>query len=208
QNIADTYGLKRLAIAISNEHDKLLNQEKVWENFKQAEITLYERLKLASLNEQIDYMLKKRILEVPELSDEDPVLLLIVSEGGVPFFSHSFIEEKSFESHLFGGFLTTIDYFIKEMFSEGLDRAVFGDHTLLLKAIPPFFISYIFKGDSYYALKKIDYFINIIQKEDDIWKKLLRYFRANKSIQLKDVPLLDSLITEIFITKSIVSSEF
>jgi len=208
QNIADTYGLKRLAIAISNEHDKLLNQEKVWENFKQAEITLSERLKLASLNEQIDYMLKKRILEVPELSDEDPVLLLIVSEGGVPFFSHSFIEEKSFESHLFGGFLTTIDYFIKEMFSEGLDRAVFGDHTLLLKAIPPFFISYIFKGDSYYALKKIDYFINIIQKEDDIWKKLLRYFRANKSIQLKDVPLLDSLITEIFITKSIVSSEF
>ncbi len=77
-----------------------------------------------------------------------------------------------------------------------------------MKPIPPFFISYIFKGDSYYALQKLDYFIDHIQNEDYIWKKLLRYFQANQSIQLKDIPLLDSLITEIFITKSIVSSEF
>jgi len=130
------------------------------------------------------------------------VLLLIVSEGGVPFFSQSFIEDKSFESHLFGGFLTTIDYFIKEIFSEGLDRAIFGEYTLLMKSIPPFFISYIFKGNSYYALQKINNFTDIIQKDDYIWKKLLMYFQANQTIQLKDVPLLDSLITETFLTKN------
>jgi len=207
QNIAETYGLKRFAINISNEHDKLLNQVSIWENFKQSEVPLSKRLKLAGLNEQMDYMMKKRIIEAPKLSDEEPVLLLILSEGGIPFLSQSFIEDKSFASHLFGGFLTTINSFIREMFSEGLDRAVFGDYTLLMKSIPPFFISYIFKGNSYIALQKLDYFNDHIQKEDYIWKKLLKYFQANQSIQLKDVPLLESLITEIFIAKTIISSE-
>ena len=207
QKIAESYGIKRLAMKISYEHDELIKQSKMWENLKESEMSLSERWKLAGLSEQMENMVRKRMITVPELSNEEPVLLLIVSEGGVPFFSHSFIEDKSFESHLFGGFLTTIDYFIKEMFSEGLDRAVFGEHTLLMKAIPPFFISYIFKGDSYYALQKVDYFKNHLQKEDEIWQNLLESFQINKSIQLKDDPLLEALITEIFITKSIVFSD-
>jgi len=207
QKIAESYGIKRLAMKISYEHDELLKQSKIWESLKESKMPLSERWKLAGLNEQMEKMVKKRMIEIPKLSNEEPVLLLIVSEGGVPFFSHSFIEDKSFESHLFGGFLSTIDYFIKEMFSEGLDRAVFGDHTLLMKSIPPFFISYIFKGNSYYALQKVEYFIDHIQKEEDIWQNLLKFFQINQSIQLKDIPLLDSLITEIFIAKSIVSSE-
>lgn len=207
QKIAESYGIKRLAMKISNEHDELLKQSKMWENLKKSDMPLSERWKLAGLNEQMEKMVRKRMITVPELSNEEPVLLLIVSEGGIPFFSHSFIEDKSFESHLFGGFLTTIDYFIKEMFSEGLDRAIFGDYTLLMKSVPPFFISYIFKGDSYYALQKVDYFIDQIQEEDDIWQNLLNSHQVSKSIRLKDVPLLESLITEIFIAKSIVSSE-
>jgi len=202
QKIAESYGIKRLAMKISYEHDELLKQSKMWKNLKESEISMTERWKLAGLSEQMEKMVRKRRIEVPELSDEEPVLLLIVSEGGVPFFSQSFIEDKSFESHLFGGFLTTIDYFIKEIFSEGLDRAIFGEYTLLMKSIPPFFISYIFKGNSYYALQKINNFTDIIQKDDYIWKKLLMYFQANQTIQLKDVPLLDSLITETFLTKN------
>jgi hypothetical protein len=60
------------------------------------------------------------------------------------------------------------------MFSEGLDRAIFGEHTLLMKSLPPFFISYIFKGQSYYALQKLNMFIEKLEKKEDIWKKLLR----------------------------------
>jgi len=204
QKIAELYGIKRLAMKISYEHDELLKQSKMWENLKTSDISLSHRWKLAGLNEQMEKMVKKRMIEFPELSKEEPVFLLIVSEGGVPFFSHSFIEDKSFESHLFGGFLTTIDYFIKEMFSEGLDRAVFGDHTLLMKSIPPFFISYIFKGDSYYALQKLDYFNDHLQKEGEIWQNLLKAFQKNATIQLKDDPLLESLITETFIANNIV----
>ncbi len=207
QKIAESYGIKRLAMKISYEHDELLKQSKLWESLKESKMPLSERWKLAGLNEQMVKMVKKRMIEIPKLSNEEPVLLLIVSEGGVPFFSHSFIEDKSFGSHLFGGFLSTIDYFIKEMFSEGLDRAVFGEHTLLMKSIPPFFISYIFKGDSYYALQKLDYFKDHLQKDEDIWKKLLRYKQVNESINLRDMHVLESLIADIFIAKSIISSD-
>jgi len=206
QKIAESNGIKRLAMKISQEHDELIEQRKVWEQLKESEASLSERWELAGLNKQIESMVRRRMIEVPELSDEEPVLLLIVSEGGIPFFSQSFTKNKSFESHLFGGFLTTIDYFIKEMFSEGLDRAVFGDYTLLMKSVPPFFISYIFKGNSYYALQKLDYFETHIQKEEEIWQNLLNFFQKNKTIQLNDIPLFDSLITKAFLTKNLVIS--
>ncbi len=207
QKIAETYGIKRLAKQISHEHDELIKKQNIWENLKASNVSLSERWKLAGLKEQMDNLVRKRRFEVPEISDEEPVLLLILSEGGTPLFSHSFIEEKSYESHLFGGFLTTIDYFIREIFSEGLDRAIFGEYTLLLKSTPPFFISYIFKGDSYHALQKLNYFIDHIQKQGDIWQNLLGYFKINQTVYLKDIPLLDSLITETFITKRAAFSE-
>lgn len=98
------------------------------------------------------------------------------------------------------------DYFIKELFSEGLDRAIFGEDTLLMKSTPLFFISYISKGNTYYALQKINAFIENIQKDENIWKKLLKYYQANRSIQLGEIPLLESLISERFLTNRLVIS--
>ncbi|MFX0012471.1 MAG: tetratricopeptide repeat protein [Candidatus Hermodarchaeota archaeon] len=199
QKIAEKYGIKHLAMKISREHDELLKQIKIWKNLKESEAPLSERLKQAGLDGDIRHMIRKQMVEDSKLSDEDPVLLLIISEGGIPLFSHSFIEEKSIDSEIFSGFLTTIDYFIKEMFSEGLDRAIFGEHTLLMKSIPPFIISYIFKGDSYYALQKTDRFIEHVQTEGNIWQKLLKYSEISQVVYLKDIPSLEYLITETFI---------
>ncbi|MFX0178440.1 MAG: hypothetical protein ACFE85_19670, partial [Candidatus Hodarchaeota archaeon] len=207
QKIAESYNMKRLAMKISFEHDELLKQLKLWEKLKESGASLSERWKFAGLSDQMEKMVRRRKIELPELSDEKPILLLIVSEGGRALFSHSFIEDKSFESHLFGGFLTTIDYFIREMFSEGLDRAIFGEYTLLMKSIPPFFISYIFKGNSYYALQKINYFIEHIQKENIIWQKINEYFQESQTFRLKDIPLLESIINETFITKKAAVSD-
>ncbi|MFX1469147.1 MAG: hypothetical protein ACFFB8_10825, partial [Promethearchaeota archaeon] len=208
ERIAESYGMKRLAMKISYEHDKILRQTKMWENLKTSEVSLSERFEFSGLNEQMENMVKRRMIQVPEISEEEPMLLLIVSEGGIPLFSHTFTQEKYFESHLFSGFLTTIDTFIREMFSEGLDRAIFGEYALLMKSIPPFFISYIFKGNSYHALQKINHFIDHIQKEDIIWQKLLKSFQINQIVHLEDIPSLEPLIKEIFITKSIEFSEF
>ncbi len=207
QKIAESYGIKRLAMKISYEHDELLRQIKIWENLKESEVSLSERWKLAGLNEQMESLVRKRMIAVPETSEENPITILIITEGGTPLFSHSFIEEKEFESYLFSGFLTTIDYFMKEFFSEGLDRFIFGHYTLLMKSVAPFFICYVFKGESYYALQRIKYFIENVQKEG-IWQNLIKLFQTNRSIHLKDIPLLESLITETFITKNVALNEF
>ncbi len=208
QKIAEKQGMHRLAAKISIEHDELLQKLNIWENLKESKEVLSKRIQLAKLSEQIENMVQKHREEDLEISEEEPFTILIVTEGGTSLFSHSFIKEKTFESHLFSGFLTTMDYFIREMFSERFDRAKFGEYTLLVKSIPPFFVTYIFKGDSYYALQKINYFIDHIQKEESIWQNLMKSYKINKTIHIKEIPLLESLIIDIFVKKNIVLKAF
>jgi hypothetical protein len=203
QKIAEMYGLKRLAMKISYEHDELLKQIKLWDNYKELEVSLSERLKLAGLNEQIEYITKKRMIEVPELSDEEPILLLIVSEGGIPVFTQSFISDKSFEDHLFGGFFTAINTFINEMFSEGLDRASFGEHTLLMNSIPPFLMCYVYKGQSYSAQKRVNSFIRELKSYKEDWEKIEKFYQTNRKIKTEDIPSLETLINKVFIEKTL-----
>ena len=205
QNIAESYGIKRLAMKISYEHDILLKQTKIWEKLKETKSSIAERWKLADLNEHINDLVKKRMVATPELSNEEPILLLIISEGGIPFFSHLFEKEMELESHLLGGFLTTIDYFIKETFSEGLNRASFGEHTLIMEAISPFLICYIYKGASYYALQRVKSFIEKIQNNKKVWEILEKFYQSNRIIQKEDIPSLNMMVSKIFIEKNIPS---
>jgi len=175
----------------------------MWENLKESKASLNERMELAHLNEQMENMIRKRAIEVPELSDEEPVFFLIVSEGGRPIFSQSFIEDQKFEDHLLGGFLSAINSFIGEMFSEGLDRVSFGEHTLIMTPVPPFFMCYVFKGQSYSAQHRIRYFIDKIQNDEPVWQTFNKFNQVNREIQLKDIPSLEPLINEIFIRKTI-----
>ena len=203
QQIAEKFGLKLLAMKISNEHDKLLKQLSMWENLKESKASLNERMELAQLNEQMENMIRKRAIEVPELSDEEPVFILIVSEGGRPIFSQSFIKDQKFEDHLLGGFLSAINSFIGEMFSEGLDRVSFGEHTLLVNPVPPFFMCYLFKGQSYSAQHRIRYFIDKIRNDEPVWQTFNKFNQVSREIHLKDIPSLEPLINEIFIRKTI-----
>jgi hypothetical protein len=146
-------------------------------------------------------MTKKRIIENPELLEEQPIFLLILSEGGVPVYSHWFIRESDLGDHLFGGFLSSINAFIKDAFSEGLDRASFGQYKLLMKSIAPFLICYIFKGPSYYALQRANLFIEKMLIQKETWQKLENFYRTNRIVQKNDISSLEPLITEIFIEK-------
>lgn len=207
QKIAENYKLARLARKISDERDELLKQMTMWENMDKSEVSLSERLKLTGLNVQMENMVKKRAIVNPELSDEEPIHLLIVSEGGTLFFSQSFVEDQSFEDDLFGSFFTAINSFITEKFSKGLDRASFGEYTLLMSSLSPFLMCYIYKGQSYSAQKRIKAFIDKIRNDIHIWDTFEKFYRVNQEIQLNDVPSLEPLIQEIFIDKTEVITE-
>jgi tetratricopeptide (TPR) repeat protein len=199
QKIAESKGIRRLAIKISYEHDKLIEQLNVWNSLKESETPIPERWKLAGLKEQMEIMKKKGLGELPDILDEKPVFLLVVSEGGVPIFSQSFSSDTSFKEHLFGGFFTTINRFITENFSEGLDRASFGNYTLLMNAISPFLIVYIYKGQSYSAQKRLSLFLDKIRHNVDTWDSFKKFYETNREVEIKDIPNLESLIKETFL---------
>lgn len=201
QKIAESYELKKLAMIISHEHDNLLKELHKWKILSESNASLAERIELARLDDQMTTMLKKRTFEVPKISNEDPVMILILTEGGNLLYSQKFMEDFSFEDDILGGFLTTVNYIISEVFSEGLDRAVFGQYTLLMLPLQSFLLCYIFKGASYYAHLKIKSFLNSIQNDNIIWQSLQNFFQKSKSVPLHSIPSLDSLITEIFVEK-------
>jgi hypothetical protein len=91
-------------------------------------------------------MIQKRIIEIPELFEEDSLLLLIVTEGGIPALSHTFSTDWKFSNELFSGILTSFDSISRAVFFEGLDRAKFGDYTILISPFSNFLICYLFKG--------------------------------------------------------------
>ncbi|MHA1931450.1 MAG: tetratricopeptide repeat protein [Promethearchaeota archaeon] len=199
QQIADDHGLQKLALSISREHDKLLDQLDIWENLSQSKTPISERLKLASMDEVIGYLKENRALESTEPISETPMMLLILSEGGVMTFSYPFESESNFDEEIFGSFLTAFNSFSDEFFSKGLDRAKFGEDMLLMQSVDTFLVCYLFKGETYFAIKKLSKFAEDIQNNANIWKTLNNYSKINQIVEIKDVPPLGSLITEIFI---------
>jgi len=201
QQIADSHDLKLLAREISHEHDELLDQLGELESYKKQKMTISERMTLASLGETMDLMQGKRELNAPKPADEKPVLLLILTNGGVLIFSHSFVDEWSFDSELFGGFLTAINSISDEVFSEGLDRVKFGKHTVLMEPLANFSVCYLYKGQTYLAKQKIAEFTKIIHEDASIEQILEKFEKTSQVIEIKDFPFLKPLITQIFIKR-------
>ncbi|MHA2391534.1 MAG: tetratricopeptide repeat protein [Promethearchaeota archaeon] len=203
QNIADKYHINRLALKISTEHDELLKQLNKWEEIKESNTSLEERVKLASLHEQMHRMIHKGAIEPIEITHEEPVVLVVVSESGVPIFSQSFDVEWDFEDHLLGGFLSAINSFSDEMFAQGLDRATFGQYNLLMKLISPFMVCYLYKGSTYIASHRIRHFIEKIQKDPYVWETFNKFLKTSQLVELKDIPSIKPLINDLFIERSI-----
>jgi tetratricopeptide (TPR) repeat protein len=201
QNIAENHGFQLLAQEISGEHDKLLDQMDKWEEFKKFNAPLSDRMALASLNESVELIQRRRVINVPELVYEEPVFLLIMGEGGILLFSYQFTDEVKVDDEIFGGFLSAITSFSDEVFSEGLDRAKFGTYTVLMKNIAEFSFSYVLKGQTYLAKKKLSDFVENFQKNTSMMQILEKSSQTSQVIEIKDFPFLEGFIKGIFTNK-------
>jgi tetratricopeptide (TPR) repeat protein len=198
EQIAEDHGLQLLAREISKEHDKLLNQLDKWETLKNNDASISERISLAELNNSIDLIQGKRPIKAPELVNEDSVMLLIIAEGGTLLFSYSFSDELKVDDDVFGSFLSAFTTFSNEIFSEGLDRAKFGQFTVLLDTADTFSICYLFKGQTYIAKKKLSDFTESLQSNTSIMQTLNKYNQINQVMEIKDFPFLEGFINRIF----------
>jgi len=201
QIIAEKYGLNNLAIKISNENDELVKNLTIWEKMQSENASINERLDKINIDKQINSMLHKIGFEEPEIHDEDPVLVMIMSESGISLYTKIFDEQWSVNQELFSGFLSAFNSFSDEIFSKGFDRAVFGDYSILMKHISPFMISYIFLGQSYLAKQRFSKFTENIKKTETIINKLNHSMNTGLVLKSRDVPNLEDLMSEIFISK-------
>lgn len=197
QHIANKYHLDRLAVKISAEHDELLKQLNKWEGIKESDTTLSDRMKLANLSEQMDRLIHNEALELPELTDEEPIVLTIISKSGISYFNHSFRQDWDFES-IFSSFMSAFNIFSSEIFSESIDRIKIGENLILINPIDTFLVVYVIKGQSYPGLQKLHLFSKAIKENTKIWTRLKNSTQTGEVLTLSNPPSLGTVINEIF----------
>jgi len=94
QQIAERWEFNLLATKISAEHNKLLNQQSMWENLKDTEISLTERIKLAGLDKQMSQLLSKSSTFATQVKEEEITIhrerkICIVCKGAVLGFMYT-----------------------------------------------------------------------------------------------------------------------
>jgi tetratricopeptide (TPR) repeat protein len=200
--IAQEKGLTRLAMKVSSEYDYYFEEKEMWEEFTDKQPPIGERLSHTRLEETILRMIKKRAVEPPTTIDEEPVLLLVVSEIGIPMFSQYFGPETQINDYLIGGFLTAINAFMKEAFATGgsIERIKHQEYTLVLHFKKTLGFCYVFKGPSYQAMNKFSDFIQLIESET--YSKVIEALVDSKSsqkISSAHKTILEKLAKEIFL---------
>ena len=192
ERIADEHGLHLLARTISNEHDKVLQQLD-----KLIKAPVSERLKLLELDKTLDHMMGKQMMEPPELVEEEPILLIIMSKSGNSYFSHTFTENFD-HGDLFSSFISAFNTFSSEIFSKSIDRIKIGENIIFIKPVDPFLACYVSKGQSYLAIKKLNRFSDSIKAESEIWERLNQAAKTSQELDLKNPPLLGAVVNDIF----------
>ncbi|MFX0050611.1 MAG: tetratricopeptide repeat protein [Candidatus Hodarchaeota archaeon] len=198
QQIAEEKGLQKLAMTVSGEYDLLLDQLSKWTDLIDQNVPMIEKLELAELEGMVTRIVRKKA-EVPEFTEEEPALFLILSNVGELKYSKQFVSEEILDDKVIGDLMTAINNFVQEAFSAtgSIERVKHKEHTLLLKPINPFLCCYVFKGQSYSALQKLDEFIGFMKESRALWNLVTAPIEIE--ISTSDKQEIDELVNEIFL---------
>lgn len=173
QAAAEEKELGKWARMVSTKFDAALEQVQQWENLSLEDASFEERWAMAEIDQALERMRLLKAEDAPSLPQEDPVMLLLLHESGLSLFSKPF-RDSLLDDQLIGGMITAIVGFSKEAFSTSgsLERIRHQDYTLLIKPSEPLLFCYVFRGQSYTAIEKLDTFMRKISMSDEVWHKL------------------------------------
>ncbi|MFX1457201.1 MAG: hypothetical protein ACFFDB_17690, partial [Promethearchaeota archaeon] len=200
QRVAELYNLKRTAQKISSEYDNYFAKLSEWERLKEEEASISERIKLAEVENVLERLQRKRVIDPPELVEEEPIVLLIIDKTGISYFNYSFIENWDFE-WLFSSFMSAFDTFSSEVFSQSIDRIKIGENVILINPIESFLICYVIKGPSYLGLQKLIRFSRAIKENTEIWETLNKAVKTGEVLEIDKPQSLGNVVNEIFLQK-------
>lgn len=199
EQITKERGLKRLAMKISSELDDILRHYNGKKKIANKAIPLSQRMKSANLEGLVKTMTRMGDVDVSIKNIETPILLLIMTTDGLAIFSKQFSSEKLDDLQI-GGFLSSVNSFLQRTIDPmgTIDRINYLDYTLLFKSIENILFCYIFKGESYFALEKINNFLEAFHDSSPIWQYINEFLQTGQQLSPEETLVVDTLIDEIF----------
>ena len=203
QQYAEINGVEVLAKRISQEFDILLEQLDKWDELENKKASLLERMELSDISDNVQEMIIGKISE-PNISNEEPVLLLILKHSCELLFSKDLTCENEQSSEILtSGFILTINDFLKKnpIKSDIYERIKHNEFTILLQSMDSILFCYIFKGNSYFAIQKFNNLIGQLQEQNQaVWKELLALITSSRKIKENIEMQLDSIVQQSFAT--------
>jgi tetratricopeptide (TPR) repeat protein len=175
QIIADTNGLTNLARKISQQFDRLNDQQSSLERLVKQEATLLEKIDEINLEETLNRMINKRPDEV-DMVPEVPAMLLVLDTSGIQLYTKKFDQGSQVKEDLIGGLLTAVHTLSEDVFatSGSIQRIRHNEFTVVLKPVDSVLFCYVFTGQSYLALQRLDKLIHLLRGSKTIWDAFQR----------------------------------
>ncbi|MFW9782995.1 MAG: hypothetical protein ACFFFB_11995 [Candidatus Heimdallarchaeota archaeon] len=129
---------------------------------------------------------------------EEPILLLLLSKGGVLLFTYPFTKEQKLYDELIRAFLPTFTTFNTDIFPKGLNRLKFGDYVVVIDTVRDYSLCYVFKGNIINAIQKLQKLKTFMENFDTIWPHLEESVKKNRVIEIRDFSSFVDAIRDIF----------
>jgi tetratricopeptide (TPR) repeat protein len=198
QLIAEEKGLNKLALAISREHDKLLDHIGTVEGISETNNESGHQLEIGEIEKLLGRMKTRNIAAVTEATPEDPVMLLIIAEGGMTLFNHTFTSNEYVKGELIGSFLSAIELFSQEVFSSPIERATLGEYRLVIHNHETLSFSYVFRGESYSAIKRLKKFIQKLEIDKNLWIALKSKIDTGVLLNTEEQDNINAILDNVF----------
>ncbi len=187
--IAEEREMHGLAYDISKEYDNLINNKEDWILLAQRNAPLSERLALITMNDALQTMIGNKGIALPEIIQEEPVYIIIQNDSGKTIFTEEFQSLSKLDGALIGGFIAALNSFVQELFHTPghIERIKHQDYTLVLKIHEGLLITYIYKGQSYSSIKKLNNFVDSLSTTPDLWKTLQKSSTSPKMLNEEEI---------------------
>lgn len=196
-HLAQQYHLTRLAMIISQDYDRFLQNQELWETYRQKRASKLECYKMTNIDADLEVMITRKQTEQVIMNPETPLFLLIMSKAGISSYNHFFAESWKNKS-LFIPFMSAFNAFSTELFDKTIDRIKIHDNTILITTFQEMLLAYVIKGQSYLAQQKLHRLLEEIKKSSTIMASLQKSIQTGKLLSDQDNPELSAVVSSIF----------
>ncbi|TXT56056.1 MAG: hypothetical protein BAJATHORv1_30440 [Candidatus Thorarchaeota archaeon] len=199
RKIAEEHGLTKYIEIIREEEKVIQNQMSRWTLLKSNDASLEERIRLANIDDAVTLMLRRQLVDMADMENEEPIMLLIIAvERGLSVYTKKFIPEDKTNEMAIGAFITAINSFLQESLEVSgiVERIKHSNYTLIMKQVEGLLFCYMFKGESYSSTQKLNTFIDFLKRYQKIWQYLVT---ASKALDKDSVKILEKKTKSLFV---------